>query len=76
MPNDNFKYEKKEYWESRYASEESYDWCKRYADIKHLMEHGIQRSDRILMLGNYMFSIQFHQFNILSEFIYVLLNLT
>ena len=53
LPENNKDYERLEYWNDRYAQdEESFEWCKSYADFRHLILRHVKRSDRILVLGN------------------------
>ena len=49
---DNSDYAKVEYWNERYASEDSYEWCKNYSAFRHLIQQQVRPTDRILMLGN------------------------
>ena len=52
LPENNKDYERLEYWNDRYAQdEESFEWCKSYADFRHLILRHVKRSDRILVLG-------------------------
>lgn len=51
LPGKNEDYCKQDYWNSRYVSEESYDWFAPYSRFKHLVCRDIQTSDSILMLG-------------------------
>ncbi|KAJ2713667.1 hypothetical protein H4R19_002134, partial [Coemansia spiralis] len=54
LPDTNDEYGTKAYWEQRYAQEpdSSFDWFKRYADLKPLLDRHISsRAARILMLG-------------------------
>ncbi|BGP43346.1 hypothetical protein JCM10450v2_007496 [Rhodotorula kratochvilovae] len=51
----NAEYGTQQYWDARYAQEQdgaSFDWCKRYADIRHLVRRFVpDRTARIVMLG-------------------------
>ncbi|XP_068699197.1 EEF1A lysine methyltransferase 4-like [Montipora foliosa] len=51
LPDSNVSYKIQEYWDERFSKEETFEWCKSYADLKHLLCENVQKSDRILMLG-------------------------
>ncbi|RUS15305.1 S-adenosyl-L-methionine-dependent methyltransferase [Endogone sp. FLAS-F59071] len=55
IPDDPTAYKTKEYWEERYSKEPpeiSFDWFKKYADLKPLLNEYIpNKSVRVLMLG-------------------------
>ncbi|GAA6046820.1 hypothetical protein JCM3770_005659 [Rhodotorula araucariae] len=55
LPKNNAEYGTQEYWDARYAQEQdgaSFDWCKRYADIRHLVRRFVPNQHaRIVMLG-------------------------
>ena len=51
LPDSNVSYKIQEYWDERFSKEETFEWCKSYADFKHLLCENVQKSDRILMLG-------------------------
>ncbi|KWU44291.1 S-adenosyl-L-methionine-dependent methyltransferase [Rhodotorula sp. JG-1b] len=55
LPQKNAEYGTQQYWDERYAQEAddgSFDWCKTYADIKHLVNRFVPNKDsRIVMLG-------------------------
>jgi len=47
----NEDYNKIDYWNSRYADEEEFDWCKDYSVIKPLLQKYVRPEHSILMLG-------------------------
>jgi len=51
LPKKNEDYRMKEYWDTRYTTEESYDWFTDYSSFKHLIHQDIDTSNSILMLG-------------------------
>lgn len=51
MPVDNKCYKDVDYWNKRFEVEESFEWCNKYEDIKHLIEQAVHKTDHILMLG-------------------------
>ena len=51
LPKENTSYKLKEYWDTRFSKEETFEWCKSYGDFKDLLCRHVGRSDRILMLG-------------------------
>lgn len=51
LPKKNTDYSRVDYWNQRYVSEDSFEWCKDYKAFKHLLVKEIQPSDRILVLG-------------------------
>ena len=51
LPESNCDYNKVDYWNCRYENEDSFDWCKKYADFKHLLDKIIKPDDKILMIG-------------------------
>ncbi|GAA6002776.1 class I SAM-dependent methyltransferase [Rhodotorula paludigena] len=55
LPQKNAEYGTQEYWDQRYAAEDdgaSFDWCKRYADVRHLVRRYVpDQTARIVMLG-------------------------
>ncbi|GAA5858598.1 hypothetical protein JCM8547_001382 [Rhodosporidiobolus lusitaniae] len=52
LPADNSGYGTQEYWDERYSKEETFDWFKKYADIKDLINRFIpNRNSSIVMLG-------------------------
>ncbi|POM70084.1 S-adenosyl-L-methionine-dependent methyltransferase [Phytophthora palmivora] len=59
LPDKNRVYKEKGYWDSRFDSEESYDWLARYENVAELLAKYVRLSDRILMVGcgNSTFSI-------------------
>ncbi|KAG2764060.1 hypothetical protein JG687_00003082 [Phytophthora cactorum] len=63
LPEDNRTYKEKGYWDSRFDSEESYDWLARYENMAELLAKYVRPSDRILMVGcgNSTFSIDMYK---------------
>ena len=51
LPKENTSYKLKEYWDTRFSKEETFEWCKSYGDFKDLLCKHVRKSDRILMLG-------------------------
>ncbi|KAI9556384.1 hypothetical protein GHT06_018958 [Daphnia sinensis] len=51
LPDKNTDYASVAYWNERYGTEESFEWCKSYAAFKDLIRKEVQPTDRILMLG-------------------------
>lgn len=51
LPKENTSYKLKEYWDTRFSKEETFEWCKSYCDFKDLLCKHVGKSDRILMLG-------------------------
>ncbi|BGP11240.1 hypothetical protein JCM10049v2_007141 [Rhodotorula toruloides] len=55
LPEKNAEYGTQKYWDERYsreADDSSFDWCKSYRDIRHLVHRFIPHKDaRIVMLG-------------------------
>ena len=47
----NSLYAKKEYWDERFTTEESYDWLLKYEDVRSLLVPHLKASDRILIVG-------------------------
>ncbi|CEG38239.1 s-adenosyl-l-methionine-dependent methyltransferase [Plasmopara halstedii] len=62
LPDDNRAYKEKSYWDSRFYSEDSYDWLARYENLAELLTKYVRPSDRILMVGcgNSTFSIEMY----------------
>ncbi|GJP48871.1 hypothetical protein CLOM_g8145 [Closterium sp. NIES-68] len=52
IPRSNKEYLNIEYWDKRFAVEESFEWCGDYSQFKHLLLRHIQPCDRVLILGN------------------------
>ena len=52
LPKQNEDYRKQEYWDSRYTTEDKYDWFTGYSAYKLLLARDIDTSASILMLGN------------------------
>ena len=44
-------YKKREYWDSRYESELSYDWLLKYDKLKNHLEPELSKEGKILILG-------------------------
>ncbi|KAH9193302.1 hypothetical protein AeNC1_004728 [Aphanomyces euteiches] len=63
LPKDNKEYKKQAYWDSRFESEESYDWLARYNDVVALVEQYVNPQARILVVGcgNSTFSIDLYE---------------
>ena len=51
LPKENTSYKLKEYWDTRFSKEETFEWCKSYGNFKDLLCKHVRKSDRILMLG-------------------------
>ncbi|CAI5724834.1 hypothetical protein KXD40_003456 [Peronospora effusa] len=51
LPKINTTYKEKKYWDSRFESEESYDWLARFENVAELLSKYVRPSDRILMVG-------------------------
>jgi SAM-dependent methyltransferase len=51
VPDDNRVYGRREYWDARFAKEESYDWLGTYADVRPLLRAALRPTDRILLIG-------------------------
>ncbi|KAG8222812.1 hypothetical protein J437_LFUL005018 [Ladona fulva] len=51
IPKSNTSYKDVNYWNERYAIEETYDWFKSYDSFKHLIKENVSLEDNILMLG-------------------------
>jgi hypothetical protein len=51
LPDKNENYKDVEYWNDRYATEESYEWCKDYASVRELFNSNIKRDMKILVIG-------------------------
>mmetsp|Transcript_23828 Transcript_23828/g.30856 ORF Transcript_23828/g.30856 Transcript_23828/m.30856 type:complete len:262 (+) Transcript_23828:59-844(+) len=51
LPKKNEEYYKKEYWESRFTSEEEYEWLISYDDVKAQLAPRIKKTDQILVVG-------------------------
>ncbi|CBJ29213.1 conserved unknown protein [Ectocarpus siliculosus] len=51
LPSSNLVYKAKEYWDSRFSEEESYDWLASYADIAEYLHEAVPRDARILIVG-------------------------
>ncbi|ETW06627.1 hypothetical protein H310_02822 [Aphanomyces invadans] len=63
LPKDNREYGKQEYWDSRFESEESYDWLARYNDVATLLDQYVRTDQRILIVGcgNSTFSVDLYE---------------
>ncbi|CAM9451177.1 unnamed protein product [Ectocarpus sp. 12 AP-2014] len=51
LPASNVVYKAKEYWDSRFSEEESYDWLASYADIAEYLHEAVPRDARVLVVG-------------------------
>jgi SAM-dependent methyltransferase len=52
IADDNREYNKKEYWEKRFAEEEEYDWLADYSNVRSLIHRYLpNRDSRILVVG-------------------------
>ena len=51
LPKSNNTYALKEYWDTRYKQEETFDWFAKYDTFKSHIYKTIKQSDRILNLG-------------------------
>jgi len=51
LPKDNKVYKQKEYWNSRFANEETYDWLSDYDSFRELLSKEIATNHRILIVG-------------------------
>eukprot|EP00903_Cladosiphon_okamuranus_P015033 g13909.t1 len=51
LPASNVVYKAKDYWNRRFADEESYDWLASYADIAEFLHDEIPREARVLIVG-------------------------
>ncbi|CAG7733068.1 unnamed protein product [Allacma fusca] len=52
IPEENEDYGNVEYWNSRFAIEENYEWCKGYASFQGLFNQYVPKTDKILIVGN------------------------
>ena len=50
-PESNAQYLQNEYWNTRFDTEQQYDWFKDYSQFKHLCTPYLQPAARILILG-------------------------
>ncbi|CAM9746321.1 unnamed protein product [Scytosiphon promiscuus] len=51
LPSSNLVYKAKDYWDSRFAEEESYDWLASYADMAEHLHDAIPKDSRVLVVG-------------------------
>ena len=51
LPGSNAQYLENDYWNTRFETEQQYDWFKDYSQFKHLLIPHIQPSNSILILG-------------------------
>ena len=51
LPDRNSAYGSRDYWETRYAAEDSYDWITSYDAVTELIHQHVLKTDRILMIG-------------------------
>jgi hypothetical protein len=47
----NSEYKTREYWEERFADEQSYDWLVTFADVRGKLVVQLRTTDRILVIG-------------------------
>ena len=52
LPEKNDDYSSLAYWNERYGTEESFEWCKSYSVFRDLIRKEVCPTDRILILGN------------------------
>jgi len=53
LPTKNSSYNNKEYWDSRFYSEEEYDWLGSYEQYQRHLDDLLHPSDQILMIGKF-----------------------
>ncbi|CAM9239499.1 unnamed protein product [Ectocarpus sp. 4 AP-2014] len=51
LPASNLVYKAKEYWDSRFSEEKSYDWLASYADIAEYLHEAVPKDARVLVVG-------------------------
>ncbi|XP_045213380.2 EEF1A lysine methyltransferase 4-like [Mercenaria mercenaria] len=51
LPANNADYREQDYWDTRYQTEEKYDWFSAYSSFRNLLKNDIKSEDKILMLG-------------------------
>lgn len=51
LPETNADYGTHEYWNSRFATEENYEWCKGYEEFRSYFNQYVPKNDRILIVG-------------------------
>ena len=47
----NSVFKKKDYWETRFQSEDSYEWLVSYENVRSYLEMSVKKSDKILVVG-------------------------
>ena len=52
LPQNNETYGEKCYWDERYAKEDAFDWFSDYDFFKHHLAKIVNKTDKILHLGN------------------------
>ncbi|OQS05843.1 hypothetical protein THRCLA_02069 [Thraustotheca clavata] len=62
LPRHNSEYKNQSYWDTRFASEESYDWLAKYSDVADLITKYVPKDSRLLIVGcgNSTFSIDLY----------------
>ncbi|KAI9915034.1 hypothetical protein PsorP6_007531 [Peronosclerospora sorghi] len=60
LPKNNISYKDKGYWDSRFDSEESYDWLVRFENVAGLLGKYLRPSDRILMVNGFSLDTTSH----------------
>ena len=51
LPANNADYREQDYWDTRYQTEEKYDWFSAYSSFRHHLIHDVKPEHKILMLG-------------------------
>ena len=51
IPDKNENYKEVEYWNDRYATEESYEWCKDYSSVRDIFNSIVDKDMKILVIG-------------------------
>ena len=51
IPNENSDYNTVDYWNSRFATEENYEWCQSYSSFQNLFHQYVPKTDNILIVG-------------------------
>eukprot|EP01006_Ploeotia_vitrea_P031673 TRINITY_DN63987_c0_g1_i4.p1 TRINITY_DN63987_c0_g1~~TRINITY_DN63987_c0_g1_i4.p1 ORF type:complete len:212 (+),score=31.48 TRINITY_DN63987_c0_g1_i4:28-663(+) len=51
IPNDVNEYKKQEYWDKRYTNEESYEWLRKFDDIKDVLAEQLKPHHKLLHVG-------------------------
>jgi hypothetical protein len=50
-PANNADYREQDYWDTRYQTEEKYDWFSAYSSFRHHLVNDVKPDQKILMLG-------------------------